>query len=64
MSRGGKRDGSGRKPLPPDGVKGRKQPLVFTALPPDLIEKIDILAEKNGSTRSKTIRDILQIVLQ
>jgi hypothetical protein len=49
---GGKRPGSGRKPLAPDGST-----LVGASLPSDLAERLDAYAQKRQWTRARTIRE-------
>lgn len=49
---GGKRTGSGRKPLAPDGST-----LVGASLPTGLVEKLDAYAEKHEVTRAHVIRE-------
>ena len=49
---GGKRPGSGRPPLDPDGST-----LVGASLPSDLVERLDAYAAKHQVTRAQAIRE-------
>jgi hypothetical protein len=56
---GGKRPGSGRKPLDPD----QGSTLVGASLPSDLVERLDTYAEKRQWTRAQAIREAVGLLL-
>lgn len=55
---GGARTGAGRKPLDPSGTT-----MLCAAVPTDLVERLDALAEKRGWNRSKAVREAVGLLL-
>jgi|GEM_PF-6291102 len=57
--RGGRRPGAGRPLLPPEQKQGRKQKLIQTSLPPNILKRLDARAADQGSTRAAVMREII-----
>ena len=53
---GGKREGAGRKPLPP----GERLVAVAHAFPPDLLERLAARAEAEGISRSRFVVEAVE----
>ena len=56
---GGKRAGSGRKPLDPDGAVK-----LVVAVPASLLERLDAVAEQQGWNRSEAVREAVQALVK
>lgn len=59
MSRGGKREGAGRKPVSPD----EKNVTVALSLPPAVVESLDAYAQSKGLSRSKAAASLIEKAL-
>jgi Ribbon-helix-helix protein, copG family len=56
---GGKREGSGRKPVNPEG----KTVVVAASVPETLVERLNALAEKKGWNRSEAVTEAIRGLL-
>jgi hypothetical protein len=56
---GGKRAGSGRKPIDPDGAVK-----LVVAVPAKLLESLDAVAEQRGWNRSEAVREAVQALVK
>lgn len=56
---GGKRPGSGRKPIDPDGAVK-----LVVAMPQELLEHLDAVAERQGWNRSQAVREAVQALIK
>lgn len=57
---GGKRAGSGRKPIDPD----QDTVLIAVAMPTGLLESLDAVAEQKGWNRSQAVREAVQALVK
>ena len=57
---GGKRAGSGRKPMDPD----ERTTTIAVTMPTGLIERLDAVAEQKGWNRSRAVREAVQALVK
>jgi len=57
---GGKRAGSGRKPIDP----AHDTVLIAVAMPTGLVERLDAVAEQQGWNRSEAVREAVQALVK
>jgi len=57
---GGKRAGSGRKPINPDDPTT----IIAVTMPTGLVERLDAVAERHGWNRSEAVREAVQALVK